>query len=257
MASTSTVHHGVLPFARPRQAGRYFTYLASTEEDRRKAYRLRFLVFNLELNEGLESAYRDGLDLDEFDPCCEHLLVEDSLTSEVVGTYRMQTGLSAAANRGYYSEREFQFEPFEVIRHEALELGRACVHREHRSFEVLNLLWRGIAQYAISGGSRYLLGCSSLTSQELAEGWAVYNRLKPYLVEDRFKTNPQSEFAMSNCEVNDCRNPPKLLRAYLAIGAKICGPPAIDREFKTIDFLTLLDLNALPSSIRARYLGRG
>jgi putative hemolysin len=50
-------------------------------------------------------------------------------------------------------------------------------------------------------------------------------------------------------------DPPKLLRTYLAIGAKICGPPAIDREFRTIDFLTFLDLHALPPSVRARYLG--
>jgi len=47
---------------------------------------------------------------------------------------------------------------------------------------------------------------------------------------------------------------PKLLMAYLSIGAKICGPPAIDREFKTIDFLTLLDLDSLPASTVQRYL---
>ena len=38
----------------------------------------------------------------------------------------------------------------------------------------------------------------------------------------------------------------------MAVGAKICGPPAIDREFKTIDFLTFLDLEKLNSEVASR-----
>jgi putative hemolysin len=43
------------------------------------------------------------------------------------------------------------------------------------------------------------------------------------------------------------------LRAYLAIGAKICGPPALDRELKSIIFLTLLDLQTLPDETKRRF----
>jgi putative hemolysin len=233
----------------------YSVRLAETTAERFAAYRLRFLVFNLELNEGLESAYQTGHDIDPFDAVCDHLIVEHS-SGEIVGTYRMQTGASAAKNIGYYSAAEFDFAPYAGIRPELLELGRACVHRDHRSFEVITLLWRGIAEYALTHGCRYLIGCSSLTSQDEALGGAMYRKLKDCLADQRFQTGPLPAvaFPLDGTYAGPV-TPPKLLRTYLAVGAKICGPPAIDREFKTIDFLTLLDLNNLVPSARQRYLG--
>ena len=47
---------------------------------------------------------------------------------------------------------------------------------------------------------------------------------------------------------------PKLLKTYLAIGCRIGGPPAWDREFGTIDFLTFLDLRLVTSAARNRFL---
>src|SRR5207249_12071150 len=137
---------------------------------------LRFIVFNLELNEGLESAYATGYDTDEFDKTCDHLIVEHHPSRQVVGTYRLQTGRVAARNLGYYSAREFDFSPYEPIRDSMVELGRASIHRNYRSFEVLTLLWRGIAMYATEREARYLIGCSSLTSQCLQEGSEMYTR---------------------------------------------------------------------------------
>jgi putative hemolysin len=213
---------------------------------------LRFSVFNIELQEGLQNSSATGLDTDEFDPVCDHLIVES--VGEVVGTYRLQTGTRAKGKIGYYSEREFDFAPYERVRNQVVELGRACIHREHRSTEVLHLLWRGIAEYAMDCRGRYLLGCSSLTSQDPAEGFAVFNALRDYLAEPDFHTVPQKAFRLPSVPPSDRQpNIPKLLRTYLAIGAKICGPPGIDREFKTIDFLTLLDLQNLHPRIRARF----
>src|SRR5262249_2727755 len=146
--------------------GPYRVRMASSEPDCLAAFRLRFLVFNLELNEGLEGSYVTGHDTDEFDRICDHLIVEHVTTGEIVGTYRLQTGAMAAANAGFYSEREFDFSPYKQLGNSVIELGRACVDRDHRSTDVLYLLWRGIAQYAVSHGGRYLIGCSSLTSQD-------------------------------------------------------------------------------------------
>ena len=237
------------------QQGPYHLRLASSEADRTAAFRLRFLVFNLELNEGLETAYSTGQDTDDFDAVCDHLIVEHAATGKIVGTYRVQTGAMAAANAGFYSEREFDFPPYQMLGSSVIELGRACVHRHHRSSEVLYLLWRGIAQYAIHHGGRYLIGCSSLTSQDPAHGTAVYEAMREYLVEPQLRTVPRPAFAMPLMAPENASDKiPKLLRAYLAVGAKICGPPAIDREFKTIDFLTLMDLEALHPRVRARFL---
>ena len=235
--------------------GPYRVRLASSETDRLAAFRLRFQVFNLELNEGLGTAYASGYDTDEFDAVCDHLIVEHVALGKVVGTYRLQSGAMAVANRGYYSEREFSFEPYEPLRDELIELGRACIHRDHRSTDVLYLLWRGIARYALGCGGRYLVGCCSLTSQDPGHGTAVYQALKNYLVDPVLQTRPKPQFAMSLVNISGANSHlPKLQRTYLAIGAKICGPPAIDREFKTIDFLTLLDLATLHPRISARFL---
>jgi len=213
------------------------------------------VVFNLELHEGLMSAYADGMDRDQFDDVCEHLLVENKCDGRIVGTYRLQQGDVAGRNFGYYSEQEFGFTPYEEMRTQIVELGRACIHREHRSPEVLHMLWRGIARYALANGGRYMMGCCSLTSQDAAMGWAVYASLQHCLVESSLQTLPTAAYALPVCAAEAPEErAPKLLRAYLTLGAKICGPPAIDREFGTIDFLTLLDLQALHPRMAAKFL---
>jgi putative hemolysin len=236
--------------------GPYLAKFAIGNDELAAALRLRFEVFNLELNEGLQSAYASGYDHDEFDAVCDHLIVKHISSQKTVGTYRLQTGIRAKENLGYYSQREFDFAAYETLRPRLVELGRACIHREHRSTDVLYLLWRGIAEYAVKHGSRFLIGCSSLTSQDPAHGTAVYKRLLDWQVEEALRTAPHGSFEMPivhSSSTDDCV--PKLLRTYLAIGARICGPPALDPEFKTIDFLTLLDLERLHPRIRMRFLG--
>jgi len=250
-----TVRQREFPSSLEIRKGPYLAQLISSDREIIAALRLRFEVFNLELNEGLASAFTCGHDADEFDSICDHLIVEYLPTRRVIGTYRLQTGNTALHNLGYYGEREFDFRPYEALRSELVELGRACIHRDHRSTDVLYLLWRGIAQYALSRGARYLIGCSSLTSQDPAEGAAVYQSLLNWQVRDELRTTPQREFGLPPSAPSfTTAAVPKLLRAYLAIGARICGPPAIDRDFKTIDFLTLLDLHRLHPRIRARFL---
>ena len=140
------------------------------------------------------------------------------------------------------------------------------------------LLWRGIAQYATDMGLRYLLGCSSLNSNDPAEGWQMYRQLENFRVPPEFETAPTAAYACPTeqqdadaqplpCQTDrsspdedspaSCKTPvkvPKLLRTYLAIGARIAAPPAWDREFRTIDFLTLLDLKLLSAAARNRFL---
>src|SRR5581483_492518 len=174
----------------------------------------------------------------------------------------MQSGNTAARGLGYYSGQEFELRPYEALRAETLELGRASIDRDHRTPEVLTLLWRGIAQYATDMGLRYLIGCSSLTSRNPAEGWELYRQLEHYRVPAEFMTVPTEAYA---CPVEpagaDAGNSPveavkapKLLKTYLAIGARIAAPPAWDRAFGTIDFLTILDLRLLSSAARNRFL---
>jgi putative hemolysin len=228
--------------------------MAESLEDLIECQRLRYLVFNCELGEGLESSRRIGLDRDRYDFICDHLMVSDTLSGKLVGTYRMQSGFRAKGNLGYYSEQFFDFAPFEGIREQVLELGRACVHTDYRNTAVLHMLWKGIVRYALSSKARYLLGCSSVGSQDEAAGMALYEQLREkYLIEPVLRTNPWPRF---RCRMENKATPapatPRLFRAYLDVSARLCGPPAIDREFKTIDFLTLIDLQHIPDRLRIR-----
>jgi putative hemolysin len=236
--------------------GHYAARLAGSEQEVRAAQALRFEIFNLELNEGLEQSYASGLDEDPFDAVCDHLLIEHLPSCQIVGTYRLQTGGNAAAKLGYYSAQEFDFQPYEASRGQIIELGRACVHVQHRNLVVLGMLWKGIADYAQQRGGRYLLGCSSITSQDPAVGASAYSELcRKNLASPAWRTQPLPEY---DCALNHLAEErvkiPKLLCAYLSVGAKICGPPALDRSFKTIDFLTLLDLESMPLLVRRRFM---
>ena len=237
------------------ELGKYQVRLAETLDEREAACRLRFAVFNLELGEGIAASWHTGLDQDRFDLFCDHLIVEDRSCGQVVGTYRMQSGVTAFENLGYYSEQEFDFAPYRKLRPQVLELGRASIDREHRTSEVLMLLWRGIAQYARSCGLRYLIGCSSLNSRDPQEGWSLYQQLRDFLAPEVLCTRPTPSYALPACadRLTDVKVP-RLLRTYIAVGARICGEPAWDREFGTIDFLTLLDLAQLSPAAKSRFL---
>ena len=253
--------NGMLETARliVKAPAHYSLRLAQSAEEIRAAQVLRFEVFNLELKEGLPQSYANGFDEDPFDAVCDHLLVEYVPTKQIIGTYRVQTGTRAAEKLGYYCAQEFDFSPYEKLRRRMIELGRACVHRQHRNLVVLGLLWKGIADYATANGARYLFGCSSITSQDEAAGASAYASLSRHnLVEPPLRTMPLPAYECSlNQLAGEAVSIPKLLRAYLALGAKICGPPALDRQFKTIDFLTVLDLEAMPAPARNRFFGSG
>ncbi len=299
-----------LPQAEIRE-GRYLARFARAPQEIEAALRLRFEVFNLELGEGLASSYVTGQDRDEFDNSCHHLIVLDTHEERVVGTYRLQTGEIASAATGFYSGREFDLSllPKGVLEN-SVELGRACIAKDHRNTHVLFLLWKGIAAYVAHNQKRYLFGCCSLTSQDSWEGDRVFKYLKAAgHLHEQFSVSPQAglecissaELFMPRCgatfdensvapwtrgdfrgvlgavtptscdsrvvqgedqtfskKVDDSKSPrpvqgcpsedvvlPKLFKIYLRFGAKVCGPPALDREFKTIDFRVIFDVDGL------------
>ncbi len=235
----------------------YELTFATTPLDVTSVRRLRYNVFNEELNEGLDQSRLTGLDADEYDFQCHHLLVRHKQTCDVVGTYRMQTVETAASNRGFYSATVFDLSkaPVEFIRN-SVEIGRACIRQDHRSLQVLYLLWKGIGHFCMIHGKKYLFGCCSLTGQDVDHAFAV----ERYLME-RGHIHPDLNIPAlesHRCDgfganLSSQGHPPRLMRTYLSLGAKICSPPAIDRAFKTIDFLTVFDLTAFDALDSAFY----
>lgn len=242
------------------RGGSYRVRFARDRADLEAIQRLRFEVFNLELGEGLQSSFESGLDRDLYDEGCHHLLVA-TREGEVVGTYRMQTPEMAEANHGLYTAGEFDLAqlPCEVLV-DSVETGRACVAKEHRNGRVLTLLWKGLAAYMLWNRRRYLFGCCSLTSQDPHVARATYELLRSgSFLHPTLRIPPLAHFV---CYPPDfVPDPavsvklPALFAGYLKLGAKITGEPALDREFKTIDFLTLLDVHALDEATVRTFFG--
>jgi len=177
-SSPAAQHNGSLP---PKEAieGPYELDFVRSREDLEAIQRLRYDVFNVELNEGLDTSKETGRDEDEFDASCDHLYVRHLPSGTIVGTYRMQTLEKAQQRAGFYAATEFDLSNLSThVLKASVEIGRACIHKDHRSLRVLYLLWKGLGQYASFHGKRYLFGCCSLTSQDPAEGWTVYSQLE-------------------------------------------------------------------------------
>jgi len=244
-------------------AGNYAVRCARTLDELDELLRLRFAVFNLELAEGLESSWRTGRDFDAFDPQCHHLVVEYRPSGRIIGTYRIQTTAMAEAGSGFYTGSEFDLSrlPGGILA-EAVEVGRACIEREHRLKPVLFLLWQGLARYMEHNRRRWLFGPCSLTSQDPWDGKRALD-----LLERRGQV--RSDVAVTAQPGYEClwrgEDPapekavglelPPLFQIYLRFGGRVVGPPVVDRAFGTIDFFVLFDVEALSPRARRLFFG--
>lgn len=245
------------------RAGKLEVSLAASLPELDAAYRLRFEVFNLELQEGLRASFDRGYDTDAYDAYCDHLIVRDLESQTVVGTYRLLRRSRAQRNIGFYSENEFDLGNLKKLPGELLELGRSCIASTHRSFATINLLWQAITQYARQTGVSYLFGCASLHVTARADVQRLYAYLRArHYAPAAWQVAPlascrmfglDDELARDLDERQVARELPPLLRGYLRAGAVICGPPALDADFGTADVLVLLPMEQMARRYRQHY----
>ena len=237
---------------------RFLVKLAENPEEVEKAQRLRYEVFNLEQERGLKSAEKFGIDFDEFDEYCLHLLVLEKRSGGIVGTYRAHLGCIADSRKGFYSSREYEIHGLYKLADKCIELGRTCVSAEHRSGSAIGLLWGGIIELLVRANLRYMLGCVSLEETDPKIGWALHEYIsKKYSTSIEFTVIPRPGFKLERPPDHEIekvladetalkKSIPPIFKGYLRLGAFICGDPALDREFGTIDFFVLVDINNVP-----------
>lgn len=229
--------------------------LASTPEEVREVQRLRYKVFIEAM--GLSAlANAEGLDKDEFDSYCDHLLVRDSKTLKVVGTYRVLSPHGARKIGKFYSEQEFDLSRLDNLRSSIAEAGRACIHPDYRSGGVIMLLWAGLAAYMKKENCEYLIGCASVS---LADGGhnaaALYHALaENNLGPAEYRVTPHLPFPIDEREPGHTPQIPPLIKGYLRGGAWVCGEPAWDPDFHCADLFLLLPLAKLDSRYARHYL---
>lgn len=239
--------------------------LATTFAEIDAALRLRFEVFNLELQEGLLASYERGFDTDAYDAYCDHLIIKDLSTNKVVGTYRLLRQSVAERNIGFYSENEFDLTNLKRLPGELLELGRSCVAHAYRNATTISRLWNAIIEYARQRGIAYLFGCGSLHQAEVADVLPLYAYLRDhYCAPEEFRVQPRAVCRMpfdENAPVlyearAMLRSLSPVMKGYLRAGAMICGAPAFDAEFGTADVLVLLEMDKLTARYRNHYAER-
>ena len=175
--------------------------IATDPRDIVAAQRLRFQVFNLELNKGLQRSYQTGLDVDEFDAFCSHLIVRENKSNEIVGTYRMMRSAQARQHLGFYSEKEFDLSQIKKLDGELLELGRSCARKDFRDRALLPLMWEAIADQVRAHQVRYLFGCGSIYTTEIDEVRAIFALLKnKYYAPEHCRVEP-----VDGCRLPVCR----------------------------------------------------
>lgn len=255
-ASVLIASEPLAPYTETAASGPRYTLLLSSEPDLIvAAQRLRYQVFSTEPGFAM-SADAAGLDADRFDEFCDHLLVRDDDSGELVGCYRMLPPPGAIAAGGLYTATEFDVSALDALRPSLVEMGRAVVRPDHRNGAVVLLMWGGILAYLDRCGYDYVAGCVSVPTHP--EGAGKPGQLvrgvrdvvlRRYAAPPELTVHPYRPVVLDGRCLDDIGPPdrtatsllPPLMRGYLRLGAQVCGEPAHDPEFGVGDFPALLD----------------
>ena len=233
---------------------------ARHQDQVREAQRLRYDVFALEMGARLKEII-PGHDVDLFDDFCEHLLVRDEVSGQVVGTYRVLTPAQAQRIGSTYSDLEFDLTRLRAYRVRMVELGRSCVHRDHRTGGVIMALWGALAEFMVRNKLDVMIGCASIPMlhQGVVSGQvaaSIWHQLKQtHLADIEHRVTPRLALPVEQWDVNPAFEPPALIKGYLRLGAKVLGAPAWDPDFNTADLPMLMKIQDMPARYRKHFLG--
>lgn len=227
--------------------------LATEEAQLRASQQLRYRIFAEEMGAQIDGG-PDKLDRDHFDPHCQHLIVSNE-HGEIIASTRLLTCDGAIAAGEFYSEHEFDIRAIKRLQGRKLEVGRTCVHPDYRSGASIATLWSGLAAFVRREQIDYLFGCASIG---LDDADAAYFMLQD--IEQRYMSAPDLRVAAHQplparaVSYQRSRMPP-LLKAYVSLGARACGPAYWDTDFNCADVFMLLNLRELHPRYAKRFLG--
>ena len=250
------------PGTRSSAETRYSLLLSTDPVQIEAAQRLRYNVFSSEPGFAL-TGQDTGLDADRFDEHCDHLLVREDNSGELVGCYRMLSPTGAVAAGGLYTATEFDIQALDSLRPSLVEMGRAVVRNDHRNGAVVLLMWAGILAYLDRCGYDYVTGCVSVPVAGNGEPPGTQIRgvrdfvLRRHAAPPNYRVHPHRPVIIDGRPLDEIAPParpaiPPLMRGYLRLGARICGEPAYDADFGVGDFPALLDKHQADT----RYLRR-
>ena len=202
-----------------------------------------------------------GHDIDLFDDFCEHLLVLDETSQAVIGTYRVLTPAQAQRVGSTYSDTEFDLTRLRSLRSRMVELGRSCVHADHRHGGVIMALWGALADFMVRNQLDTMIGCASIpmlhngvVSGDVAA--SIWHQLRQtHLAPIEYHVRPRLPLPVERLDSSVATEPPALIKGYLRLGARVLGAPAWDPDFNTADLPMLMRLGDLHPRYRKHFLG--
>ncbi len=229
-------------------------------DDIRAAQRLRYQVFVHEMGARLATTL-PGHDIDLFDDYCEHLLVRDEATQTVIGTYRVLTPVQAKRVGSTYSDTEFDLTRLRSLRHRMVELGRSCVHPDHRHGGVIMALWTALGEFMVRNNLDTMIGCASIPMMQggvfngdvAASIWRQVR--EQYMAPIEFQVRPRLALPLENLNDRLPVEPPALIKGYLRLGTKVLGAPAWDPDFNSADLPMMMRFADLHPRYRKHFLG--
>ena len=230
------------------------------QDEVRAAQKLRFDVFAGEMGARLNSPI-PGHDIDLFDNYCEHLIVRDQASQEVIGTYRVLTPVQAKRVGSTYSDTEFDLTRLRALRPRMVELGRSCVHPKHRHGGVIMALWSALAEFMVRNQLDNMIGCASvpmlhngIVSGDVAA--SIWRQVQAtHLAPIEQHVRPRLPLPIEKLNTQLEVEPPALIKGYLRLGAKVLGPPAWDPDFNSADLPMLMRIADMPARYRKHFLG--
>jgi len=251
--------HVALPAAAAKpEPGKIAVSWARHQDEVRQAQRLRYRVFALEMGAILGGSV-PGHDIDLFDDYCEHLLVRDADSFEVIGTYRVLTPAQARRAGGTYSDTEFDLTRLRDLRPRMVELGRSCVHQDYRHGGVILALWGALAEFMGRNRLDTMIGCASIpmcyhgtaTGQAAASIWRQVGQ--GHLASAEHHVTPRLALPVDQLDGSLDIDPPALIKGYLRLGAKVLGPPAWDPDFNSADLPMMMRIADLPARYQKHF----
>jgi putative hemolysin len=228
--------------------------LAQSDEELEAIQRLRYDVFSSEYSDKV-AAPGQNIDKDAFDQWCEHLMVKDLASDQVVGTYRVLTPHQAKRAGGYYSESEFDLSALGTTKDSLVEFGRACIRDDFRNGAVLMMLWSGLAEILKQGRYEHVFGCASVSLRDDGVTAAtVWREVRDSLGQNGTPVvRPLHRYPVDQLDSDLPAEMPALLKGYLKLGTRVCGEPAWDPDFNTADFPMLLSVSQMGIRYRRHF----
>ena len=231
---------------------------AQHQDEVRAAQRLRHAVFAGEMGARLATPL-PGHDIDLFDDYCEHL--REAASGEVIGTYRVLTPVQARRIGSFYADTEFDLTRLRQLRPRMMELGRSCVHPDHRQGGVIMSLWSALTGFMQRNGLDLVIGSASVPLRQQgvfnpAVAASLWRRLRAdHLAPITEHVLPRLPLPVERLDDSLQVEPPPLVKGYLRLGAKLLGPPAWDPDFNTADLPLLMRLHDMPARYSRHFGG--